>query len=103
MNNDYVSGSGKQIIDIDINSVKNEKLRDLESLCCDELIEKVKNLSGIVDSIEQNWRGSKSEKYRKEISDIIDAINDFKTKCLEPNISDITAQVETYERNEEEG
>ena len=91
------------IIDIDYESVRYGKLRELESLCCDELTEKVKALGLIVDSIERNWQGANAEKYRKEINDIIDAIENFKIKVLETNISDISTQAETYAKNEEVG
>lgn len=92
---------GKIFIDYD--SIRNEKLRDLEILSCDEMTKKVNELKGIVDSIEKNWQGSNANLYRKEIENIIDAITKFRKDCLEKNIVDITSQIEKYRNNEEIG
>ncbi len=89
-------------IDIDY-GVAQEKLHSLEVLSCDELTKKVVELNGIIDNIENNWRGVNSEKYRKKISDIIEAISNFKKTCLEPNLVNINAQVEAYKKSEEVG
>ena len=86
---------------VDYNSLKNNKLKELENVACDEMIKKVNELQGIVDSIEKNWQGSNANRYRKEINDIIDAINNFKHNCIEKNIIDIDTQIGRYQNNEE--
>ena len=91
--------SNSKNVYIDFSRAKNE-IRDLEILSCDEVIAKVKDLGLIVDSIEQHWHGSKAELYRKQINDIIDAINQFRKTCLEKNIADINAQIQAYVNNE---
>ena len=88
---------------VDYNSLKSEKLRDLEYLACDELVRKVNGLKDIVTNIENNWHGSNAERYRAQIEEIIEAIDNFKKNCLEKNLSDIAEQVEKYKNNEEMG
>ena len=66
----------------------------------DKMISKVRELNSIVDHIESNWRGANSEKYRKGINEINDAIEEFRINCLEHIVTDIEGQVGTYEVNE---
>ncbi len=88
---------------VDHDSAKTGVLRELERLSCDELTRKVKELEDIVTSIEGNWKGANSNKYRKQISEIIDAISKFKNECLEPNIESLNAQLDVYKKHEELG
>ncbi len=86
---------------VDYGSLKGEKLRELETIACDEMIKKVNELRDIVDSIERNWHGSNADRYRAEIERIIEAIDKFKHNCIEKNLTDISEQVEKYKNNEE--
>ena len=91
------------VINIDYDSAKNGVLRDLESLVYDELTQKVNDLNGIVDNIQKNWQGVNAEKFKGQITAIVNAISDFKKNCLDKNLQDINTQIDEYKNNEEIG
>ena len=88
---------------VDYENAKTKTIRDLELLVGDELTRKVNELNEIVDHIAQNWQGSNADRSKKEINDITEAISNFKRTCLDKNLHDISAQIDTYQQHEEVG
>lgn len=75
-------------------------ISDLDNYIQGSMKQKINELNSIVDNISKNWSGSNSEKYKRNIEEINNAIEDFRTNCLTRIIDDINNQIENYKNYE---
>ena len=75
-------------------------VRDLEDFTQVRMKNKVNELNEIVDHIQNNWRGSNSEKYKVKINEINEEIDKFRRECLSKIVENIDAQTSQYQNNE---
>jgi uncharacterized protein YukE len=74
---------------------------ELDNIVNNKMRKKVIELNDIVDHIQENWRGANAERYKKEVEDIINAIDEFRNNYLLKEISNIEAQSSQYSKYEQ--
>ena len=75
-------------------------INDLDNFAQTNMKNKVRELNDIIDLISRNWQGANSEKYKKNVEEINQAIDEFRRTCLSKIIYDIDEQIKNYHNYE---